>query len=236
MIIYRLPIEKSIIKPSSYCFKCLKPIKFYDNIPLLSYLVLGGKCRHCQTSFSSRYFWVELLTGFLYVICFVMNHYEINIFLLKNILFISYGVIIFFIDIDHKLILDKISIPLIFLGILFALLGTITIKSSLLGAISGFMLFYLIRWVYLKSKGIEGLGGGDVKYIAAVGAFLGISGMLFVIFFSSFFAIILSIIFRRRTINQEFPFGPYLVFASFTYLLFGEALVRWYLNLFFSFV
>lgn len=230
--IYRLPIQKSIISPGSYCFSCQKPIAFYNNIPLFSYIFLKGRCRNCHASYSSRYFWVEALTGFLFVISFLMNYFTLDILLIRNLVFVSFGIIIFFIDLDHKIIPDKLSLPLTLIGLFFAILGTISLKSSIIGGLFGFVVFYGIAWLFWKSRGIEGLGGGDIKYISAVGTFLGFSGVLFVIFFSSFFAIVCSAIFRRKNFDQEFPFGPYLVFSAFVYLLFGDAFIRWYLGLF----
>lgn len=228
--IYRIPIGKSIVAPGSYCPKCLTPIKFYHNIPILSYFLLQGKCRYCKQPFSFRYCFVEFLCAFLAILFFVKNNYTLDLNYLKFFIFMSFGLMIIFIDLDHRLILDVHNYTLIILGFIFAFLKTIPIWNAFLGALVGFVIFYGIALLYYMSKKQHGLGGGDIKYITAVGAFTGIAGVIFVIFFSSLIALVVNI--NARGKMKEIAFGPYLVVASFCYYYFGDILIKWYLNFF----
>lgn len=228
--IYRIPLKKSIVKPGSYCPSCKTPIKPYHNIPILSFLLLKGKCAYCGKKISPRYCLVEFIVALLAVLFFMKNNYTLDLNYLKFFIFMTFSIMIFFIDLDHKLILDIHSYPLIVLGLLFALMGTIPVWHSIIGAASGFIIFYAIALIYYYTKKIDGLGGGDIKFITAVGAFTGIAGTIFVIFFSSFIAIIVSFSLKRN--KQEIAFGPYLVIATLLYFFFGDFIIHWYLGLF----
>jgi leader peptidase (prepilin peptidase)/N-methyltransferase len=212
VLIFRLPNNISILYPPSSCPYCKFRLKFYDNIPLLSYIVLRGKCRHCGNKISFIYPLIELLTAFIFYILFVkvfyrtffyynINVYNINFFtayLWHNLyLFISY--IIFasilipaaFIDLFHKIIPDSLNFTLILSGFI---LNIFLLKNSflfpLLGFIAGGAFFYIIAISYSAIRKQEGLGGGDIKLIAGIGSFIGIKGVFFVIFTGSVFALI----------------------------------------------
>ncbi len=230
VVIYRVPIKKSIVKPGSYCPKCKNSIKWYHNIPVLSYIFLKGRCAYCGEPYSFRYCLVEFLTAFLAILFFIKNGYAIDMQYIKFLTFMMFGLVIIFIDFDHKLILDVHNYPLIALGLIFSLLGTIPFWQSVAGAVIGFVIFYLIALIYYLTKKADGLGGGDIKFITAVGAFTGIAGTIFVIFFSSFLAIIASIAVRKG--KQEIAFGPYLVIAALLYFYLGDMIIHWYLGLF----
>ncbi len=232
--IYRIPNGKSIVTPGSYCPKCLKPIRFYHNIPILSYFILQGKCHDCHQAFSFRYCFVEFLCAFLAILFFVKNNYTLDLNYLKFFIFMSFGLMIIYIDLDHRLILDVHNYSLMVIGFIFALLKTIPLWNAVLGGLTGFVIFYVIALLYYLSKKQHGLGGGDIKYITAVGLFTGIAGVIFVIFFSSFIALIVNI--NARGKMKEIAFGPYLVIASFCYYYFGDVIIKWYLNFFINII
>lgn len=227
--IYRIPLGLSIIKPGSYCPKCQTPIKAWHNIPIISYFLLRGKCHYCHKSFSFRYCFVELITALLAVLYFIKNAYIIDLQFLKFTFFMSFGIMIFFIDIDHKLILDKHNYTLLVGGLIFAIMGTMSLMSAILGSVVGFSIFYSIAFLYLISQKKAGLGGGDIKYIAAAGMFTGVPGVIFIILFSSVFALLCNFINIKR--NKELAFAPYLVAASLLYFFLGDSLINWYLGL-----
>ena len=211
VVIYRLPEGKSLLFPASSCPDCKTKIKFYDNIPIVSYFLLRGKCRSCGKKISLIYPAVEFLTAVLFYLLFVKIFYKAffyfditpyNLLLFKNyltynfLLFISYSFFIFilipisFIDFFHRIIPDSLNIMLIIAGFLFNIF--LLHKSFLfpfIGFITGGLFFYLIAVFYDFIRKKEGLGGGDIKLIAGIGAFLGIKGVIFTIFAGSFFGL-----------------------------------------------
>jgi leader peptidase (prepilin peptidase)/N-methyltransferase len=228
--IYRVPLKLSIIKPDSYCPKCKTPIKPWHNIPVISYFLLRGRCYYCHERFSFRYCLVEIITAMLAIVFFIKNGWVLDLVFLKFVIFMCFSIMIIFIDLDHHLILDKHNYTLLILGFLFSLAGTIPLWNAISGALTGFIIFYLIALLYWISRKVHGLGGGDIKFISAIGMFTGISGVLFTIFFSSIFALILN--FNNFKKPKELAFGPYLAFASLLYFFFGDTLIRWYLDFF----
>lgn len=228
--IYRLPQKQSLI-PDSRCPQCDTPIKFYQNIPIFSYILLKGKCAHCGAKIHWHYFLVELITPLLFISLFF--NFGFSFLLLKYIIFISAGIVIIFIDSFHKIIPDVISLPLLFIGLLFSLLPASDLKfvEAVIGTAFGFFLFWITSIAFDKLMKRESLGGGDIKLIAAIGSFLGIVGTIFTIIISSFSAIVLLLIIRHDK-TKEFPFGPFLIFAAFCYILFGNICFDLYINLF----
>jgi leader peptidase (prepilin peptidase)/N-methyltransferase len=183
--------------------------------------------------------------GFLLV--FFSNGFMIDILLAKNLVFLSFGVAIIFIDIKHYIIPDVLSIPLVVIGLGLAFFTDEPgWMSSLLGSVVGFSLFYLIAFSYFKRKKVDGLGGGDIKLIAGIGAFIGVVGVFYVMFLSSFIALLvfsvkLILEHKRRTVSGEdcaaqdiIPFGPFLVVATIVYMLFGGKMLEWYMSLFYG--
>jgi len=243
VVIYRLPLKQSIAFPASHCPFCKNKIKFYDNIPLLSYILLSAKCRHCKHKISFRYFFIELITCLGFVFILINNNYNLNLVILKNVIFLCSGLAIIFIDMKHFIIPDVISIPLIIIGIVISFfIGNF--KDSIAGALIGFISFFLIALIYYLMKKEEGLGGGDIKYITAIGAFVGVIGTLFVMFFASIIALFGYFIFLKKTydkqssqkqnINQTIPIIPYGIFlgiSSILYMFFGDIFTNWYLSL-----
>lgn len=234
VLIYRLPNEISLIKPGSHCPHCKTPINFYDNIPILSYLILSAKCRRCHKSISIRYPLVEALAGALVVLAFF--HFGFNIRGFETALLSLLFIPIFFIDLEHRIIPDQLDLPwiLIGLGVSFipgALIGWL---DSLIGIVVGGGLFFLVMWLGEKVFRKEAMGFGDVKFAAMMGAFIGWKGLLLVLVLGSFIGSIvgvtLIILSGRRGKSTYVPFGPFLVVAAMTTIYFGAEIIDAYLK------
>lgn len=231
--IYRMPLEQSIVTPGSRCMDCGAPVRWFDNIPILSWLLLRGRCRCCKASFSIRYPLIELLTAILSLFLFLK--FGLTFQYLVMFLFCSALVVVTFIDFDHQIIPDEISLPGIGLGFLasFFLPGPTWI-SSLMGIVAGWGMLALVFYGYLWLTGREGMGGGDAKLLAMMGAFLGLPAIPFIIFCSSLVGSIagLSLMaIQGKDRHLAIPFGPYLVLGAILYIFWGPALIHWYLQL-----
>ncbi len=230
--IYRLPLEKSIISPPSACPKCNHQIKWYENLPIISYIFLGGKCSQCKEKISIRYPFVELLTGVLSLLSF-MKFGPTPLFFINTLLIHSL-IVITFIDLDHQIIPDIISLPGIIIGFLFSFIpGGITWSDSIIGILLGGGLFYGVALLFYLLFKKEGMGGGDIKLLAMLGAFLGWKSVPFVIFASALVGAIGGISFIIISKSKEsvpIPYGPYLAFAALIYLFYGKEIVSFYLQ------
>jgi len=228
--IYRLPIAASIVRPGSMCPQCKTPIPFYDNIPVISYILLLGKCRNCKTVIPIRYPLVELLTGLLALSVFAA--YGLTYEWLIYFIFIAALIVITFIDIDHQIIPNIISIPgipIFFLAAYF--LPGMTLLDSLIGILVGGGSLYLVAWGYQAFTGKEGMGMGDVKLLAMIGALLGAEGILFTILAASLMgtaAGLVSALRRGEGLRHAIPFGPCLSLAAMLYVFRGPELIGWY--------
>jgi leader peptidase (prepilin peptidase)/N-methyltransferase len=231
--IYRLPASKSIINPArSICPTCGNTIRFYDNIPVLSYLWLKGKCRHCNSPIAVRYLLVELTGGFFALCIYFKFGITIEAFLYYAL--ISSLLVITFIDIDNQIIPDVITLPgiPIFFFASFAF-AAITYKDSLLGILAGGGSLLLIAVTYNLLTKKEGMGGGDIKLLAMIGAALGWKGVLFTIFIGSAIGTLIGIILMLRTrrgLKLAIPFGPFLSMGAIIYIFFGSSIINWYLK------
>ncbi|HEY1802441.1 MAG TPA: prepilin peptidase [Terriglobales bacterium] len=206
--IYRMPRDLSVVYPGSACPHCKKPIKFYDNIPVLSWLILRGRCRNCKASISPRYLLIELLTGVIFLTCYA--HFGLTFATLKYCVFGFLILGLIFTDAETFLLPDKLTLPGLGLGLVFSLFvpvndlasqllpGVVNLPASssisahlfsfcdsALGAIVGASFIYGAGAIYLRARGVEGMGFGDVKLMAMVGAFLGIKLTIFTIFTAS---------------------------------------------------
>ena len=231
--IYRLPASKSIVHPRSMCSNCGTLIAAYDNIPVLSYLWLKGRCRHCQIKISLRYPMVELLGGLFALGTFLK--FGLTLEALIYYLFFAALLIVTFIDIDHRIIPNVITLPGI--PICFAAsfaLPTITYWEALLGILIGGGSLFLVAWIYSLITKKEGMGGGDIKLLAMMGAIVGWQGVLFTIFLASLvgtLAGLAAMLQSRKGMKLAVPFGPFLSIGSITYIFFGTPLISWYFNL-----
>lgn len=230
--IVRLPKRESLIRPSSHCPHCNEPIRFYDNIPIISYILLAGKCRHCKSRISFRYPIVEGLTGLMTVALFMKYGPTVQFLLL--LLFSSALIIITFIDLAHQIIPDAISIPGIPCGIAASLLiPTISWLDSLLGILVGGGLLLLVAVGYKWVTGREGMGGGDIKLLAMMGAWLGWKAIPFILLASSLIGLLIgggSGLLLKKGLRTKIPFGPFLAIASLIYIFFGPEVINWYIT------
>jgi leader peptidase (prepilin peptidase)/N-methyltransferase len=233
--IYRIPRGKSIILPSSYCPSCNTSIKIWDNVPILSYIVLMGRCRSCKDKISPRYPFVEAINAIFYVLLiwrFGFGWYTLFYFALASAL-----IVITFIDLDFQIIPDSITLPGTLIGLIagslilqdpFSRWSILGYKSSLIGAITGFSLFYAVA---ILSRG--GMGGGDIKMMAMVGAFMGWKSVLLTTFLGSLIGSIWGIslmIFKGKGRKTKIPFGPFLSAGAMITLLSGQEILYWYLR------
>ena len=227
--ILRLPEKKSLLFPASHCPHCRKPIRFYDNIPLISFLVLRGRCRFCGQPISPQYFMVELLTALLSLFLF-FSYSLIEYFV--YLAFFSSLVVVTFIDLKHQIIPDVISLPGIGAGFLASfVLPRITCLDSLLGIALGGGMLYLIALVYYLITKTEGMGMGDVKLLAMIGAFLGGKGVVITIFLSAFLGAMVGVammVIKGKNRKCAIPYGPFLSIGALLSLLWGDVLLAWY--------
>jgi len=230
--IYRIPRDESIIYPASHCPKCGSPIKPVDNIPLLSYILLKGKCRHCKNRISIRYPIVEFLSGLIYLIVYLI--YGFSVQTLIYIILLSALIIIAFIDLDQQIIPDVISLPGIVVGFIVSFfVPYISFINSALGILVGGGIILIIGLAGSVIFKKEAMGGGDVKLAAMIGAFLGWRAIiisLFLGFFSGALAGISLILLKIKKREDAIPFGPFIILGSLITLLWGERIISWYLG------
>ena len=221
----------NLLKPRSRCPSCAGPVRAIDNIPLLSYLFLRGKCHHCATPISLRYPIVEALTGVLSA--YIAWRFGASWATAAALLFCWALIALTFIDADTQLLPDQITQPLIWIGLLVNLGGLFTdIQSALIGTIAGYLTLWSVYWLFKLATGKEGMGYGDFKLLAAIGAWLGWSLLPVVILLSSFVGAIVGIgliVFARHARSQPIPFGPYLAGGGVIALLWGQSLTQAYL-------
>ncbi len=233
VVIYRLPRSISLIRPRSHCTVCKSVIPFYDNIPILSYLILRGHCRFCHTPIHWRYPLIEGLTALMFLALYWKYGLSLD--------FIRYSILVLFlipmsvIDIDRGLILNVLVFPAIILGLLFILIFQIEkLPDALLGGVgSGFAVFLIGlagNWMFRK----DSLGMGDVKLIVLIGIYLGFPETLIAFFFGvvlAAFFIVPGLVFRRMKLGGTIPFGPFIAGGTLVHLLFGEQIIQWYIHL-----
>ena len=229
--IYRIPAEESIVSPRSRCPNCGASIRWYQNIPIFSYLMLGGKCGSCRVGISWRYPIVEALTGALFVLVFF--YFQFSSATLVYWVFVAALIVITFIDLDHQIIPDVISLPGIVIGFLCSFaIPWLSWTDSLLGILLGGGSLWLVAVLYELLTKKEGMGGGDIKLLAMLGAFLGWKAILPIIFISSLIGSLVGIplmLVKKADSKLAIPFGPFLALGALIYLFWGRQLVAWYL-------
>ena len=229
--IHRLPASQSIVHPRSRCPQCGHLIRVYDNIPVLSYLLLRGRCRDCGARISLRYPVVELLSGAFAAMA--LARFGLGWQALLMYALIAAFLVITFIDLDHRIIPDVITLPGIPIGLAASFgPGMISPLEALLGILAGGGSLFLVAWGYQLVTQREGMGGGDIKLLAMIGAFIGWKGVLLTIFIASLTGTLagMALIFRRRgDMKLAVPFGPFLAVGAIAYLFMGPELMSWYL-------
>jgi len=223
-----LPEHNSIVKPLSQCPHCHHPVRLYDNIPLISYFILKGKCRDCGEKISWRYPLVEFITALLALLLF--GKYYLTLNFLIFFVFTAVLIVITFIDLDHQIIPDVLTLP----GIpIFFLLSVFVVKvpwiEAAIGLLVGGGVLLAIAYGYELLTKREGMGGGDIKLLAMIGGFLGWKSLIFIILFSSFAGAIVGIaamVIKKEDMKYAVPFGPFLSAAAVAYLFWGDAFMR----------
>ncbi|HYA12342.1 MAG TPA: prepilin peptidase [Thermodesulfovibrionales bacterium] len=238
--IYRIPRGLSIIIPSSRCPSCNTPIKPWDNIPIVSYILLGGKCRFCKAKISLRYPLVELLNAIMYAL--ILWRFNFGWHTIIYFVFSSSLIVITFIDLDFQIIPDRITLSGIPIGFLagsfllpdpFARSSLLGMKESLIGMITGFGLFYFVALIGSAIFKKEAMGGGDVKMMAMVGALTGWKAVLLTTFLGSLTGSIIGIlliVLKGKDRKAKIPFGPFLALGTIITLFYGQEILSWYIR------
>lgn len=221
----------NIVTPRSACPKCGHKISAFENIPIISYLFLTGKCKGCKTKISSRYPLIEGLTGALIgAVAYVYGYSGATLFIFA---FIFALITLTFIDLDTFLLPDDIVLPLLWLGLLFNLnTGFADLQSAVIGAMAGYMILWLVFWLFKLIRGKEGMGYGDFKLLAAIGAWFGWQMLPGVILLSAVTGSLIGIyyiFFKSKNTDYAIPFGPYLALGGIAALFFGQQLASFYL-------
>lgn len=233
--IYRMPLEISIAKPArSFCPSCQKQIPWYLNIPLFSYLMLKGKCHFCQIQIPFRYFAVELITALAFMYLWSFSAGDVVLFGIR-VIFISMLIVIVATDFEHKFIPDLITFPGMVFGLIFSLVpGALfsqhlwydRLAHSALGLLGGYGVLFLTavigNWLFRK----ESMGGGDLKLMGMLGAFIGFQKVFYVFMLAPFIALPFAFWYKAVKKEEEFPFGPFLAFWGAAFFLYGDFLTR----------
>lgn len=245
VVIHRIPRDQSIVRPGSSCPSCGSAIRFYDNIPLVSYIVLRGRCRRCGTHISLRYFLVELISALIFAACFHVFGFSFE--LPVALVFVMLLIAISFIDLDFMIIPDIMSLGGLLLGIalsffrreplfLESFVGSFahvpflnSSLNSLVGVILGGGLLFAIAKSYELLRKKEGMGGGDVKLLGMIGAFCGIKGVVFSLIAGSFIGTAVGIplmLIKRQGTQYAVPFGPFLSLGALLYAVAGDSIIN----------
>jgi leader peptidase (prepilin peptidase)/N-methyltransferase len=226
--IYRIPRDRSIVWPGSSCPACNVPIRFFDNIPFLSYLILRGRCRKCGTYISIRYPLVELITAILFALSYKTTGLSLE--LPVALIFACLLIVISFIDLDFMIIPDILSLGGLVLGIGFSFLRpTFSYIDSLLGVAVGGGVLFVIAKTYELLRKREGMGGGDIKLLGMIGAFCGIKGVIFSLVSGSLIGTVVGIplmIIKGEGAKYALPFGPFLSLGALLYMLIGTEIIQ----------
>jgi len=225
----------NLATPRSACPACGHRITALENIPVLSYLLLGGRCSACKAPISSRYPLLETLTAVLSAL--VGLHFGVSWFMPAALLLLYFLIALTFIDIDTQLLPDRLTLPLVWIGLLVNLagVGPVSLADAVIGAVAGYLSLWLVYWAFKLATGKEGMGYGDFKLLAALGGWLGWKMLPAVILLSSVAGALIGIVLiiaARRGKDIPIPFGPYLAIAGFVVLLYGNELIRMYLDLY----
>ena len=229
--IYRLPRRESLNWPGSHCTSCDRPLSWYENIPLVSWLVLRGRCRTCHTPISPVYPIIEALTGLVFLTAFEL--YALTPLLAVRLLFACAMIVLFVIDLQHRILPNVITVPGVVVGFAVSLWLPPGWLSSSLGLLLGGGVLFLIGEVYYRTRGVEGMGMGDVKMLAMIGAFLGWPLMLLTLILATFSGAIVGlamIVSGRGGAKAALPFGTFLAVGALVSAVVGQPIVDWYLG------
>jgi leader peptidase (prepilin peptidase)/N-methyltransferase len=232
VIIYRVPRGESVVRPPSACPACGTRIRFWDNIPLLSYVLLRGRCRDCQARISPRYFIVELAAAVIPLVLYLRFGLGRELAIYWPLSYVL--LVLSFVDLDYRILPDKVTLPGIAVGLIVAPLSGLTaFPASLIGALAGGGALYLIAIAGTAVFGKESMGGGDIKLAAMLGAFLGWQAVivfLFIAFLVGAAVGVAVLAARRSDGDHTVPFGPFIALGAFVTMVWGDAIVSWYLG------
>ncbi len=233
VVIYRLPNNMSLSNPGSHCTTCDYSLKWYDNIPVLSYILLMGKCRKCKSPISPRYMIVELVNALLWLACTVLFWRESVLYAIAAAVVCSALICIFFIDLEHMLIFNRFTL-IVAAGGVVAMFTQGAWTDHLIGAAAGGIVFLALYYGSLFLLKREGMGFGDVKYAAAAGLLLGWQKLILAMLIASVIgAVVMTALNRmqKESEQKEHPFGPYLAVGTLVAMLAGDAIIGWYMDL-----
>ena len=229
--IFRLPRGTSVVWPASACGSCQRELRWFENIPVISWLVLGAKCARCKAPISLQYPIVEATTAVLFVL--VTATTPLGPALAARLIFVAALVVLFAIDLEHHLLPNVITLPGIVVGLLFALLGPPGWQASLLGVLLGGGVLYAIAAGYYAVRKEEGMGMGDVKMLAMIGAFLGWQSVLLTLVLASLSGAVIGlalIVVQRGSMKHALPFGTFLALGALVAMLAGQPVIDWYVG------
>jgi leader peptidase (prepilin peptidase) / N-methyltransferase len=231
--VHRIPRRASVVSPGSRCPGCGYALRWYDNVPVLSYVLLRGRCRQCAAPISARYPFVELVTMAVFLAHYAV--FGLDVLLVPRLLFACALVVLFAIDLEHHLLPDAITLPGIVAGVLFSLALPPGVLSSLFGVLVGGGVLWLIGEAYYRYAGEEGMGGGDVKMLAMIGAFLGWKLVLVTLVLSSVAGSVIGLLviaLKRGGLKYALPYGTFLALGALAASLAGDRIVAWYVGLY----
>lgn len=227
--IYRMPHGLSVVWPASRCGGCQRTLRWFENIPILSWVVLGGRCARCKARISIQYPIVEAVTGVLFAIVAAVT--PVGPLLFARLLFVAALIVLFAIDLEHQILPNAITLPGIAVGFAFALAGPPGWRASLAGIVLGGGVLYAVAGAYYLVRKEEGLGMGDVKMLAMIGAFLGWKAVLLTLVLASFSGALIGvavILFQRGDMKYALPFGTFLALGALAAMLVGQPVIDWY--------
>ena len=227
--IYRLPKNKGVVAGRSFCPKCKKKIQWFDNIPILSFFLLMGKCRYCKKRIDIQYFYVEIISIISFIIVYIYFGLTITSLLLMTLSI--FFIIIFFIDLKHYIIPNELTFPLMIIGFVKSFDPNLNQMifpnyiNSLIGGLFGYSIIWLIIFLYKKIRNKEGMGLGDAKLMSAVGFWFGWVSIPFIIFISSVVALVIvipSLVNKTKSMKAQIPFGPYIIIGCLIYVSYAN--------------
>ncbi len=233
VVVYRVRLGQSVVSPPSRCPQCGHRLRWFDNVPIVGWLLLGGRCRTCKNPISIQYPAVELATALLFVLVVWLT--PPGPLLVTRLLLVCILIVLFGIDLEHQILPNSITLPGIVAGVLLSTIAPPGLRDALIGVVLGSGILYAIAWAYYLWRREEGLGMGDVKMLAMVGAFLGWKAVLVTLVFSSFSGAIIGVALisaQRGTMKLALPFGTFLAIGALVAMFVGEPLVTWYAGFF----